>query len=55
MTDVSGDITIQSFPQTDSANYTPDDQLLEDERTAFQSDTFEFGNIPIHAPPKQFC
>ena len=35
-------------------NYTPDDQLLDEERVAFQSDTFEFGQIPTHAPSQQF-
>ncbi|CAF1374999.1 unnamed protein product [Rotaria sp. Silwood1] len=46
--------TILSQTQT-ITNYTPDDQLLEEERAAFESDTFEFGQIPTHAPPQQFC
>ncbi len=41
--------------QLNSSNFTPDDQLLEDERAAFQRDTFEFGQIPVHAPSQQFC
>ncbi|CAF1453817.1 unnamed protein product [Adineta steineri] len=36
-------------------NYTADDQLLADERAAFESDTFELGHIPVHAPSQQFC
>ena len=55
MNDLSGNATIQSLPVNDLTNYTPDDQLLEDERIAFQSKTFEFGNVPIHAPPREFC
>jgi hypothetical protein len=55
MNDVNGNTTTQLLSQTQSTNYTPDDQLLEDERTAFQSDTFEFGRIPVTAPPQQYC
>jgi hypothetical protein len=55
MNDGSGNTTTQSFHQTASTNYTPDEQLLEDERTAFQRDTFEFGQIPDNAPSQQFC
>jgi hypothetical protein len=56
MNDGSGNTTTQSFHQTASTNYTPDEQLLEEERAAFQSDTFEYGiPIPDHAPSQQFC
>jgi hypothetical protein len=55
MRDVSDNITSNIFPQTQSTNYTPDDQLLEDERAAFESATFEVGQIPVHPPSRQFC
>jgi hypothetical protein len=55
MKDISDNITSNFLPQIESTNYTPDDQLLEDERAAFESDTFEFGQIPVHAPPKELC
>jgi hypothetical protein len=38
--------------QTQSTNYTPEDELFDIERRAFESDSFEFGEIPIHAPPQ---
>lgn len=41
--------------QTPVVNYTPVDQLPEQARAAFESDTFEFGEIPTQAPPQQFC
>jgi hypothetical protein len=55
MNDVSGNTTSNFLSSIESTNYTPDDQLLEDERAAFESDTFEFGQIPVHAPSRQFC
>lgn len=55
MKDVNDNLTSNFLPQIESTNYTPDDQLLEDERAAFESDTFEFGQIPVHAPPKELC
>ena len=36
--------------QTPSTNYTPADQLLAEERAAFESGTFEFGQIPSDGP-----
>ncbi|CAF2857031.1 unnamed protein product [Rotaria sp. Silwood2] len=55
MIDINNDKTSNSFSQIQTTNYTPHDQLLDEERAAFESDTFEFGQIPVHAPPQQFC
>jgi len=56
MSEIYGNPTsVFTVSAVDRKNFTPDDQLLEDERAAFQSDTFEFGQIPTHAPSKQFC
>ena len=38
--------------QTQSTNYTLEVDLFENEIRAFKSDSFEFGGIPIHAPPE---
>jgi hypothetical protein len=55
MKDLNGNTPSNFQPSADSRNYTPEDQLLEDERAAFESDTFELGSIPVHAPSRQFC
>lgn len=48
-------VNIGASQTSDLTNFTPDDELLEDERAAYQSDTFEFGQIPSHAPSREFC
>jgi hypothetical protein len=55
MQDVNETSISNIVSQAQSTNYTPDDELLENERAAYESDTFEFGQIPMHAPSKQFC
>lgn len=55
MRDIDQPLTSNFTSTIQSNNYTPEDQLLEDERAAFESDTFEFGQIPSHAPSQQFC
>ena len=46
---------IPSNSDMQSTNYTPSDLLLEDELAAFESETFELGQIPVHAPSRQLC
>jgi hypothetical protein len=53
MKDDNDNVTSNSDLQ--STNYTPYDLLLDDERAAFESETFELGQIPVHAPSRQFC
>ena len=53
MTMASGSTPFSHHEQA-STNYTPDDVLLDDERAAFNSDSFEFGNIPLQAPSMKF-
>lgn len=53
MTMASGSTPLFHHEQP-SAHYTPDDVLLDDERAAFSSDSFEFGNIPLQAPSIRF-
>ncbi|CAF3337777.1 unnamed protein product [Rotaria socialis] len=55
MRDVNDSRTSTSSFRAPETNYTPSDQILEEERAAFESDAFEFGQIPTHAPPQQFC
>ncbi|CAF5103184.1 unnamed protein product, partial [Rotaria magnacalcarata] len=55
MRDVNDNRTSTSSFHAPETNYTPRDQILEEERAAFESDAFEFGQIPTHAPPQQFC
>ncbi|CAF2228825.1 unnamed protein product [Rotaria magnacalcarata] len=55
MRDVNDNRTSTSSFHAPETNYTPSDQILEEERAAFESDAFEFGQIPTHAPPQQFC
>lgn len=56
MNDGNGNIGFASSAVSNmqSKNYTPDDLLLEDERKAFQSDSFQFGQVPIHAPSRNY-
>ncbi|CAF4237752.1 unnamed protein product, partial [Rotaria magnacalcarata] len=54
MRDVNDNRTSTSSFHAPETNYTPSDQILEEERAAFESDAFEFGQIPTHAPPQQF-
>jgi hypothetical protein len=55
MKDFNDNTTSNFLPSIESTNYTPDDQLLENERAAFESDTFEIGLVPAHPPSRQFC
>jgi len=55
MKDFNDNTTSNFLPSIESTNYTPDDQLLENERAAFESDTFEIGLVPSHPPSRQFC
>jgi len=55
MKDFNDNSTTNFLPSIESTNYTPDDQLSESERAAYASSTFEFGQIPVHAPSRQFC
>ena len=40
---------------TNAAIYTADDDLLAEEREAFENALFELGQIPVHAPSQRFC
>ena len=56
MKDPDAPVTVTfTIGASQATNYTPDGELLEDERAAYQSDTFQFGQIPVHAPSREFC
>lgn len=57
MIDVNAPVmfNMASSQPSHSTNYTPDDELLENERAIYQSGAFEFLNIPENAPSRELC
>ena len=57
MIDLDAPVTVNmaSSQSNHSTNYTPDDELLEDERAIYQSGAFEFLHIPEKAPSRELC
>lgn len=48
-------VNVASSQPSHSTNYTPDDDLLEDERAIYKSGVFEFLHIPEKAPSRELC